>query len=448
MAIIDRLAGFVPPAVAYRRAIQMSEAGKVAEAFPLMAVAARAGMADAEHWIARAYLEGAGVPPSRIEGARWLEQAAAHGHVDAQTLLAALYVSGLAAPAGESMLAGSARLFAEDATAEPDFAAALTWAKKAAEAGSVSGQAVLGYVLTCGPPSLRDDEAAHGWYERSAAAGCPEGCLGFALSLARRGGGGPDTQRRIAAEVRRAAEAGLPTAIYLLAVLSEHGLGVTRDPAAGLQLYRDAAEKGLPSAQFRLGLALIEGDLAEQDAVAGESWLRRASHSGNAEAAFALGERYSKSAPPDFAEAANWYRRAAEAGHQSAARALASLYLTGNGVAEDAEEGMRWLRAAANSGNRQSHADLANLVLQGAGEPEDRATVAGWFEAAATSGDLVAAFNLGLCFAQGVGKRQDEEQAARWLRKAADGVAEAQYMFGRLLLEGRGVAADPRLARI
>jgi TPR repeat protein len=83
---------------------------------------------------------------------------------------------------------------------------------------------VLAYVLTCGPEEMRDLEKAHRWYQRSAAAGCPEGCLGYALSLA------PRTQdeagrHEVAEHLRQAAEAELPTAIYLLAVMTEQGSG-------------------------------------------------------------------------------------------------------------------------------------------------------------------------------------------------------------------------------
>jgi hypothetical protein len=56
MAILDRLVGRASPAMALRRAIQLSDRGKTAEAFPLMAVAARAGIVDAEYRVARCYL--------------------------------------------------------------------------------------------------------------------------------------------------------------------------------------------------------------------------------------------------------------------------------------------------------------------------------------------------------------------------------------------------------
>ena len=99
MLVLDRLIGLASPEAALRRAVRLSEQGKVAAAFPLLTRSAKAGIADAEYRVACCYLEGAGVPASRIEGARWLERAAGHGHVDAQTLLAGLCVHGLAGAA-------------------------------------------------------------------------------------------------------------------------------------------------------------------------------------------------------------------------------------------------------------------------------------------------------------------------------------------------------------
>ena len=84
MTILDRLTVLASPAAALRRAIQLADSGKPAEAFPLMASAARAGIVDAEYRVARCYLEGSGVPPSRVEGARWLMRAANHGSADAK----------------------------------------------------------------------------------------------------------------------------------------------------------------------------------------------------------------------------------------------------------------------------------------------------------------------------------------------------------------------------
>src|SRR5258708_21749636 len=124
---VDRLFGLASPAAALRRAITLSEQERGAEAFPLLTRAAKAGIPRAEYGIASAYLEGAGVPRSQNEGARWLERAAAHDFVEAQTLLAALCVRGLGQSSGGAagVASGAGRLFTTDAPADPDFVSAL-----------------------------------------------------------------------------------------------------------------------------------------------------------------------------------------------------------------------------------------------------------------------------------------------------------------------------------
>lgn len=444
MAFLSRLTGSLGPGAALRQAVRLAEADRHAEAFALFAKAARAADPEAEFRVAQCYLAGRGVPPSREEGARWMRRAAEHGNAEAQAALAGLYLTGFASDDAGN---GSQRLFEQAESGEPRFGPALELATKAANAGSAKGQALLGYILTVGPADMRDLEAAHAWYERSADGGCPEGSLGLALSLARRNKG-PAEKARMAVELHRASQAGLPAAIYLLAVVNEHGIGTPRDLDAAARLYADAAGKGLASAQLRLGAALVEGTLGNRDVVEGRSWMRRAALSGDAEAAYALGMLYARDQPPDFAEAAAWYRQSADAGHQLAARELASLYLTGSGVAVDPEESRRLLRVAAEGGSHDARVDLANVVLEGADAARDSAEIPGWFEKAASTGDAVAAYNLGLCYAKGLGTAQDDAKAAQWIRRAADTVAEAQYMYGRMAQSGRGVPANQKEARL
>ena len=78
MEIVDRLIGLGSPAAALRRAIRLIDEGKAVAAVPLLARAAKAGIAEAEYRLGRCYLEGMGVPPSRAAAARWLEIGRAH----------------------------------------------------------------------------------------------------------------------------------------------------------------------------------------------------------------------------------------------------------------------------------------------------------------------------------------------------------------------------------
>src|SRR5579871_901896 len=218
MALLDRLLATTSPSAALRRAHRLTEQGNVKQAFPLFTRAARAGIAEAEFRVGRCYLEGAGVPHSRTEGARWLERAANQGYVEAQAQLATLSIHGMLSPGGtaERPVSGSAaNLFAGNTAIQADFETGIKWARKAASAGSADGQAVLGYILTSGPEHLRDLDEAHQWYERSAAGGCPQGALGYALSLARTATDQAG-QAQVAGYLQQAADAGLPTALYLL----------------------------------------------------------------------------------------------------------------------------------------------------------------------------------------------------------------------------------------
>jgi hypothetical protein len=156
--LVDRLFARVSPAAALSRAMRLFTEENFAAAFPLLSRAAKAGIPEAEYRIARCYLEGAGVPASRAEATRWLKCASEHDYAEAQALLAALYVRGLArgtngAASGEET--GAGRLFTGDETADPDFGSALPWARRAAEDGSPEGQALLGYILTYGPEDIR-----------------------------------------------------------------------------------------------------------------------------------------------------------------------------------------------------------------------------------------------------------------------------------------------------
>ena len=278
MKAFQRVRALLSPDAALRRANELAARDQHAEAFPLYVRAARSGLTEAEYRVGRSYLEATGVPRSRVEGIRWLETAAGKNHIEAQSLLAALYMHGLGGPSEAGGMAAEPKtrgLFASNETQEPDFVTAARWARMAAEAGSADGQAVLAYILTSGPEEMRDLTEAHLWYEKSAEAGSPQGALGFALSLAS-SAQDQATHERVVHYLNRAAETELPTALYLLGVLHDRGVGVTADPAAAAQLYRRAAEKGNRSGQARWGLALMNGLGVTANPSEGESWLRRA----------------------------------------------------------------------------------------------------------------------------------------------------------------------------
>src|SRR5262245_47976065 len=352
MTILWRLAAMFSPRARSRLGLRLIERGAGAKGFRHLARAAKRDYGEAHYLLGRCYLEGRAVPRSRTAAMRWLERAAHGGHAQAQFLVAALYGQGVGcAREGSGSVAG---LFSDDEDGVPDHAAALPWARLAAEQEVAEAQALLGYVLTSGPEALRDLEQAERWYRRSAAAGCAQGSLGLGLTLLHKGGD-QAALREAAGEIRKAAAAGLGTAIYLSGALAEL---VERDLAAAAPLYRRAAEKGVREGQLRWGVALLHGRGVERDVAEAESWLRRAAQAGDAEAAALVGHlcAHGGERPPNYAEAAIWLERAAEQGHAAAARMLSQLHAVGVMGAPDPAAASGWLQRAAGMGDRPAQA--------------------------------------------------------------------------------------------
>lgn len=360
--------------------MRLATAGKHNAAVRQFISAARAGLAAGQCKLGHCYLEGRGIIPNLGAALRWFRRAALQGDPDAQTMLATLALQG----ARIDPLDQGSRLF--DASAwrdgrSPDYIAALHWAERAASAGYAAAQALLGYILTSGPPERRNPARGAACYRSAAEAGNPHGKLGWALLLL----ADCNDAARARVLLAEAAAAGIAAAHYALGTLDDQPGATDTELAKAAEKYRAAAELGHRAAQFRYGLALLNGRGVPADPQAGETWLRRAALAGDMQAAALVGDLYAQTGPmpPNYYEAALWFRRAAEGGHASAARALGQLYLRGDGIGTDPEEAVRWLRVAAEAG------------------------------------DVEGAYALGLCLTRGVGTTPDNSEALDWLRRAA-----------------------------
>jgi TPR repeat protein len=413
--------------------------GAHACAFRLLVKAARNGLPAACDRLGQVYLFGHGVPPSLSAALRWLTQAAKADEVSAQLLLAVLALQGVSQVTQPG-------LFATLTGYPPDYSTALRWAEQAAANGSAKAKALLGHILTTGPSELRDIRRGDICYRDSAAAGCAQGQLGWALAILRRNEA--DAANEARGFLESAAQAGLPAAHYVLGVITEAGVGGAADPTVAIEHYRLAAEAGQPAAQLRYGIALLAGRGVKPDAFQGESWLRRAGLAGEVEAAALLGDLYSRheKLPPNNVEAQTWFRLAAAAGHSGAARALGHLLLGSPGVPRDPEEAAHWLRVAIAGGDLRAWDDLAGLAMAGEVREVYRRDTYRWFLEQARSGNLVAVFNVGLCLAEGIGASRDDARALACFELVAQSLPAAQYWCGRLHAEGRGCPPDPKIA--
>ena len=87
----------------------------------------------------------------------------------------------------------------------------------------------------------------------------------------------------------RLARNGNATARYWLAHMTELGLGVPRNPARAIKLYKEAAKQNLVMAEIRLGEIYLYGDLTPPNPKLAKKYLDGAAHDGNARAAMLLG---------------------------------------------------------------------------------------------------------------------------------------------------------------
>ena len=88
------------------------------------------------------------------------------------------------------------------------------------------------------------------------------------------------------------ADKGNATAQYWLGHMTELGLGVPRNPAKAIELYKKAARQDLVAAEVRLGEIYLYGNLVPPNPQLAKTYLEKASYRGNARAAMLLAQVY------------------------------------------------------------------------------------------------------------------------------------------------------------
>lgn len=220
-----------------------------------------------------------------------------------------------------------------------DFAQAMEWLRRAAEAGHRQAQTDLGGIyLEGGKGDVQaDGKQAYDWFARAAAQGSRE-------------------------------------ALYYMGLILHAGKDVPQDKPQALQLWRRAAEAGVAEAQLALGLELAQAAGTVPEGVA---WLTRAVQAEAAktaaQAARALGFIYAKGrpgVPQDLPEAARWYKLAADGGDAAAQLVYALMLLEGKPVAKNEAQGVRYLRLAAGQDYPAAMQMLAQLLRAAKNETE------------------------------------------------------------------------------
>ena len=214
---------------------------------------------------------------------------------------------------------------------QQDDGQAVSWYRKAADAGNAHGMANLGRMYEYGRGKLpQDDVQAVSWYRKAADAGNARGMSGLGFMYASGRGGLPKDDAQAVSWYHKAADAGNARGMANLGRMYLYGRGgLPKDEAQALTLFRKAADAGDPLGMANLGATYeIGGGGLPQDDLQALSWYRKAADLGEPAGMANLGDMYANGRgglPKDNAQAVNWYRKAAALGNTDAEKALRRL---------------------------------------------------------------------------------------------------------------------------
>lgn len=294
-----------------------------------LAEKARAGNADAQYQLARAYRFGKGVKKDQAQAFKWYHAAAKKGHDKAQFNLSVMYLNG------------------QGVKANP--AEAVRWMERAAEQGNPNAQYRMGDYAEKGVGMRKDPDFAVQWYEQAANKGHAKAKAAL------------DRLYNNTGSVR----------------YEEHR---PQDDHRHEDDYRprtlDQARNSLPQNEQRQESQPIQGDIVQ------------AAEQGNTRAQYELARRYAtgEGMPKDMGKASFWIRKAANGDYAPAQYQLAKMFLSGKGMPRDPATGARWMERAATFGLADAQFAMGQLFEMGVGVRRNQRAALHWYNQAATQG--------------------------------------------------------------
>lgn len=338
------------------------------------------GVADSILATAVMHQTGDGVPLDLKQGAQLLTKAAEAGSIAAMNRLADQYRMGHGGFARDDasavkwyrkaadrspwamlmlgeMIDGGRGADADKAEAKRLFEDARKAAKVSAEAGSAEGMYVLGYLLIDdGDKGLpKDYAAALSWYRKAAELKHPAALntLGYLYF----NGYGVEKDPAAAIEWwRKAAAAENIDGIQWLARAYRDGIGVPRDYAKSMEWYLYGSERGSAFAMNEVGYLHDAGLGVPSNYEEAMTWYRKAAALNHAKGTANVGAlfEFGKGRPRDPQEALKWWRKGAELGDLEGMYHTGRLLSTGEAGEKDEAAAWTWMQRAAKAGHVQA----------------------------------------------------------------------------------------------
>lgn len=289
------------------------------------------------------------------------------------------------------------------------------------------------------------------WYRKAADAGLPEAMFNYAICLER--GLGVERNRFEAYDwMKKAADAGVKLARYQTAMTDLQG--IPEDKERGLpakrplvsyavsQLEQLAAEHFVPAETTLAQLLLAQkGEREAERAVKILQRLIALKEPPPAALRMMADCKYAgRGVPRNPAEMIQLLRRAARLGDAEALGKLAFCYEYGRAVDPDLKKAARLYRLSAERGNAMSQFKYAEFTANGTitKEPDIHSALS-WYRKAAEQKNPQALFKLGVFHLEGIGMKKDPRKAAElFFESATRGYPRAQYNLGCLYAAGDG----------
>ncbi len=177
-------------------------------------------------------------------------------------------------------------------------------------------------------------------------------------------------------------------AVYNIATLYRHGLGVQKNTEAALEWYRRAALLGHSLSQVNLGRLLLKGEGGvKREVNVAISWFQKAATEGDPFGQYYLGRHYLMGfgLPKNYSQAASLFLYSARQGVREAAYELAILYKIGSGVTENQQEALKWFSSAAHAGHLDAQFNVGVIYEEGRGTPINFERAYFWYSVSAAN---------------------------------------------------------------
>jgi TPR repeat protein len=296
-----------------------------------------------------------------------------------------------------------------------------------------------------------DDVAARQLFDKACKAGAERACVEFAF-LQFHGRGGPVAKegahalaRLHVAGVGAQCDRGDWAACVASGLAVEDGVGVTKDAAKGVELYRKACDGGSMRGCSALGVMCANGTGVAKDETRAVELYRKACDGGLMRGCRNLGVMYANGTgvAKDEARAVELYREACDGSAMFGCDRLGYVYQNGKGVAKDEARAVELYRKACDGGNMNGCGNLGEMYANGKGVAKEEARAVELYRKACDGGNMRGCNSLGFMYMDGTGVKKDEMRAAELYRKVCDGGEMTGCgSLGVMYAYGVGVAKD------